>query len=173
MKGSFIEVGRVVGTHGFAGKIRVAPFSGDPSSLLRVPRVRLCGGGEEAAPDSGQDFDLGAAQPLRGCAVLSLEGVTSADRAAPLVGSRVLVRREDLPPAGEGEYYWADLIGCTLVGPGGSILGEVTGLIQGPAHDWLEVMRPDGEALLPFIDAFIREVDTAGRRIVASPPEGW
>ncbi len=93
---------------------------------------------------------------------------------ASAVGARVFVPRMDLPPPGEDEYYFADLVGCAVFTPDGGPVGHVSSVVHGPAHDWLEI-RGDGkeEALLPFVSEFIREVDMAGRRIVVTPPEGW
>lgn len=46
-------------------------------------------------------------------------------------------------------------------------------MTEGTAYDWLVIRRGDDEALLPMVEAFVRRVDLAGRRITASPPEGW
>jgi 16S rRNA processing protein RimM len=178
MKDAFIEVGRVVGTHGVRGGIKVKSFSGDPSGLLAVTRVRLRRETHRGEREE-RDFERGTAQRVRGCAVLSLEGIGSPEEAAAWLGATVHVRREDLPPPAEDEYYWADLVGCEVVDAFGSRIGTVARVEPGPAHDWLAVRRGGGggaggeEAYLPVVEAFIRKVDVAGRRIVVSPPEGW
>jgi len=51
----------------------------------------------------------------------------------------------------------------------------VAGVLPNPAHDILRISL-DGkaqEALLPFVDVFVSEVDAAGRVIRITPPEGW
>jgi 16S rRNA processing protein RimM len=84
------------------------------------------------------------------------------------------MRRVDLPPLPADEYYWEDLVGCALVDPEGSPLGEVIAVEPGPAHDWLVVRLAGGEERhLPVVAAFLRSVDVPRRRVVASPPEGW
>ena len=55
----------------------------------------------------------------------------------------------------------------------GRRLGVVTGVTEGPAHDWIAVSRGAEEAMLPLVAAFIRKVDLAKRRITADPPQGW
>ena len=87
----------------------------------------------------------------------------------------VSMRRSELPPLPEDEFYWADLVGCAVVDEGGAPLGEVVAVTPGPAHDWLVVRRAGGgeERFLPGVEAFVRSVDVAGRRVVAAPPEGW
>jgi 16S rRNA processing protein RimM len=162
----------VTGPHGVRGKIRVAMYSGDVAGVLGVSRVALAGGGGPE-PEDGREFDVEAVQRAGGCAVFSLRGVDSLDAAGSLRGARVSVRRDALPPLPEGEFYWEDAVGCAVVTREGVVLGEVTGVLPGAAHDWLVVRRAADEAYLPVVAAFLRSVDVSARRIVASPPEGW
>jgi len=168
----WVEVGRVAGPHGVRGKLRVAMHSRDASGVERVSRVALSarGGGES---DDPREYDVEAVQRAGGCAVLSLRGIDSPEAAQRLRGLRVMVRRDALPPLPEDEFYWEDAVGCAVVDEAGTALGVVTGLVPGPAHDWLVVRRRSDEAYLPVVAAFLRSVDVAGRRIVASPPEAW
>ena len=149
----------------------MAPFSGDPSGLLAAKVVRVSGVGE-GSPE--REYEVVSAHRAGGCAVFALEGVDSAEAAGALSGAAVSVRRDQLPALPDDEFYWADLMGCEVVDEGGSLLGEVVAVTPGPAHDWLVVRRAGGEeGLLPVVAAFLRSVDVAGRRVVATPPEGW
>jgi 16S rRNA processing protein RimM len=103
-----------------------------------------------------------------------LKGVDSLEAAEKLVKAVVSVRREELPSLPEDEFYWVDAVGCLVVDEGGAPLGEVVAVEPGAAYDWLVVRRPGGEdGYLPVTAAFLRKVDTASRRVVATPPEGW
>ena len=167
-----IEVGRVAGPHGVSGMIRVKPYSKNPSGLLAVRTVRLSAKGGGGAKRVG-DFEVKTAKPQGGFAVFSLGGIDTPEEAKEWSGALVSVLREELPPPEEGEYYVTDLIGCEVVDAAGGRVGELVGVEEGPAHDWLVVRREDGETLLPMVSEFIREVDVAGRRVVVAPPEGW
>ncbi len=103
--------------------------------------------------------------------VAQATGVSDRNLAEALKGRRVWVRRADFPAPDENEFYWVDLIGCTVSNEQGELLGEVSGLIDNGAHQIMQVayVLPDGKAgerLVPFVDAFLRTVDTAGKRIV-------
>ncbi len=167
----FVAVGRVAGPHGVKGKVKVAAFSGDPRGMLSASAVRLSRAGAGAPGE--MDFEVTSAQPLGGCAVFSLKGIDSPGAAAAWTGAVASVRRAELPPTGEDEYYCVDLIGCEVFDPSGVRLGVVSAVEPGPAHDWLSITHGRGESLLPFVGAFVVSVDVAARRIVASPPEGW
>ena len=151
----------------------MSAFSGDPTGLLSVATVRLRGAAAEGTPPGARDFEVRTARPLGGCAVLALAGIGSAEEARAWTGASVEVRRDELPPAGEDEYYWADLVGCDVVDVEGGAIGPVARVEGGPAHDWLVILRRGEEAFLPMVGEFIVTVDLPGRRIVASPPAGW
>lgn len=124
MMETFIEVGRVVGAHGIQGKVKVEAWSGDPSGLLSAGRIRV--GGRTGAGRE-RDYEVKAAHRSGGCAVFFLEGIGSAEEAEGLRGATVSLRRSDLPPAGEDEYYWVDLVGCEVADGEGRPLGSSPG----------------------------------------------
>jgi 16S rRNA processing protein RimM len=159
--------------HGVSGGIKVKATSGDPSGLLAVRFLVLRGEPLRGATIS-REYEVRTARRAGGCAVFTLKGVESAEAAGELVGARVSVRREELPQPGEGEYFVSDLVGCEVAALDGASIGRVSAVVNGPAHDWLEIRRDGGgDALLPAVSEFVKEVDVAGRRIVVAPPEGW
>jgi 16S rRNA processing protein RimM len=83
------------------------------------------------------------------------------DREAPR-GAELSVRRADLPPAREGEYYEFELVGLEAEEEGGRRLGRVTAVQPGIANDVLEL---DSGLLLPLVEACVREVDLGAGRI--------
>jgi len=169
----YLDIGRVTGLHGVRGKVKVAAFSGDPSGVLAAKTLRLSGG-RGAAPGTIGDYEVVTAQRAGGCAVFALSGIDTIEAAEPLVKAVVSVRYEELPSLPEDEFYWVDAVGCLVVDETGAPLGEVVAVEPGAVYDWLVVRRPGREdGYLPVVEAFLRKVDTAARRVVASPPEGW
>ena len=169
----FLDIGRVVGLHGVRGKVKVAAFSGDPEGVLAAKTLRISGG-RGMAPGTVDGYEVLTAQRAGGCAVFALSGIDTVEAAEPLVKAVVSVRYEELPSLPEDEFYWIDAVGCLVVDEAGAKLGEVVAVEPGAAYDFLVVRRPGGEdGYLPVVGAFLRKVDTAARRVVASPPEGW
>jgi 16S rRNA processing protein RimM len=189
----YLDIGRVVGLHGVRGKIKVAAFSGDPGGVLAAKTLRFSGGrptpvgnalpgvprsrkngGHGTARGAVGDYEVVTARRAGGCAVFALSGIDTVEAAEPLVKAVVSVRHEELPSLPEDEFYWIDAVGCLVVNEAGAPLGEVVAVEPGAAYDFLVVRRPGGEdGYLPVVEAFLRKVDTAARRVVASPPEGW
>jgi 16S rRNA processing protein RimM len=87
----------------------------------------------------------------------------------------VFVSRSSFPAAGIDEYYWVDLIGLPVVNREGVALGEVKDLLStGPQTVLvLEYPKDDGgepgragERMIPFVSAYVDQVDVPGRRIL-------
>lgn len=172
-----VEVGYVGAAYGIRGWIKVQPHAQDAEALLNarrwwllaVPRPGLAGSADTGVPPLC--LKIAQAREHSGTVVAQAAGVADRNLAEALKGRRVWVRRADFPAPQENEFYWVDLIGCAVSNESGESLGEVSGLIDNGAHQILQVActLPDGkpgERLIPFVDAYLREVDTAARRIV-------
>jgi 16S rRNA processing protein RimM len=149
-----IEVGRVMGAWGVKGWIKIQPFSLDPQALFSTKRWFL-----QAPPEaSAVTVAALAAHPVlkviqakeHGDGVVACaQDVEGRAAAEALRGARVFVSRASFPTATEGEHYWVDLIGLTVVNRQGIVLGEVVGLIETGAHDVLRIQPPGGPPASP------------------------
>lgn len=83
--------------------------------------------------------------------IAELEGVADRDAAVALMGSEILIRRQQLPKPKADEYYWADLIGLAVRTESGVALGKVDHLLETGANDVLVVMDGETERLIPFL----------------------
>jgi 16S rRNA processing protein RimM len=71
-------------------------------------------------------------------------------------------------------WYDHELVGLTVVDPGGLPLGEVVAVQHPGAQDLLVVRTAGGagDRLVPFVTAIVPEVDVKGGRIVMTAPPG-
>lgn len=79
---------------------------------------------------------------------------------------------EELLAGDVDEYHVQQLIGCDVMDEAGSILGQLTDVLNLPGQDVLAIQSASGEVLLPFIAEFVPEVDIENRKIVVRPPAG-
>ncbi len=64
-------------------------------------------------------------------------------------------------------------MGLSVLTTDGTVVGEVGGLESRPVQDLLVVrLTGGGEALVPFVEQIVPEVDLEGRRVVIDPPAG-
>ena len=144
-----VEIGRVMGSWGVKGWIKVQPFSLDPQALfstkrwfLRPPEATSVAA--RAALAAMPVLKVIQAKQHGELVLAAIQDLEGRDAAEALRGARVFVSRTSFPTAAEGEYYWVDLIGLTVVNRQGVVLGEVVGLMETGAHDVLRVQPPAG-----------------------------
>jgi len=145
-------MGRIVAPFGVRGWIKVRPQTESADGLLAYCTWWL------AAQDEWRAHRLLEGRVHGTDLVARLEGVEDRDRAAQLRGLQIAVPRSQLPPAPEGEYYWSDLIGLSVVNREGVQLGRVAEIFATGANDVL-VVRGERERLIPFVDSVVVEVD--------------
>lgn len=118
--------------------------------------------------------------------ILRVEGVNDRAGAEALRGSQLTVAADDAPALADGEWWASELEGCTVF-DGERRVGEVSGLLELPSCEALEV-RPAGTfeesagrsaggrepeggerlpepLLIPMVRDAIRSVDIGARRI--------
>lgn len=161
------RVGTVTGTHGLRGDLKVRPVTSGSAALLEAREVLL----EHPAGAVVWRRTLRASEH-KGLILLRLEGVDSIETAQPLVGSGVLMRREDLAELPEDENYWFELEGMSVVDLRRGGLGTLEDMFTTAAHDIYVVRGPFGEILIPAVDAFVVEIDRTLRRMTVDLPEG-
>lgn len=151
-------MGRVLGPYGVKGWIKLRTFTEYVDSLAEYPSWWF-GQGEHWQSMVVEDSHVHA-----GSLVAKLVGVEDRDQAFALRGLEVAIPREALPPAGEGEFYWADLIGLEVVNVQDEVLGVVEDLLETGANDVL-VVKGEQQRLLPYVDQVVLDVDLQSRRI--------
>jgi 16S rRNA processing protein RimM len=81
-------------------------------------------------------------------------------------GDELAVRRSELPPLAEDEFYTFELVGLRVEEEGGRALGTVRDVLPGPANDNLEL--EDG-TLVPMIEDAIRSIDPEAGIVLLNP----
>lgn len=167
-----VEVGRVLGAWGVKGWVRVQPYAEQPQVLLRSRQWFLdAGDASPAAPVRRQLVDVSAAKSHGDSIVASMAQCVDRTAAEGLRGARIFVSRNAFPAAEVDEYYWVDLIGTHVINRQGVALGTVRELLDTGAHSVLVVAADSAadaaaERLIPFVAAYVDQVDLAARRIV-------
>lgn len=173
-----IELGRIQDAWGIKGWVRILPHSADTEALLtssrwflQPPEARFARGFSAFAGCVG--VEVAEVKAHTDGLVAQIEGVSDRNGAEALKGVRIYLPRSAFPVTPEGEYYWVDLIGLDVVNREGVHLGVVRDLMPTGPNSVLVLEYPgtvDGEPqvaerMIPFVDAYVDEVDQSARRI--------
>ena len=159
-------MGRVAGAYGVRGRVKVAPGGGALQGLAAASEWWI----------GGRAYQVREARAHGATVVASLAGLESREQAQALRGEEIGVRRDALPPAGEGHYYLDDLVGLEVVNGQGERLGVVKQLFSNGAQDVMEVAGdgPDARThLMPWVPSVVKQVDLPGGRITVEWGSDW
>lgn len=160
-------VARIGRPHGLRGEVTVQVHVDRPQDLF-VPGAELA-----TDPPAERPLLLRTVRVHQGVFLLGFDGVPDRTAAEALRGTRLLAERaEDETEEQEG-WYEEDLLGFTVALADGTRIGTVSALHTRPVQDLLEVaLDAGGEALVPFVEEIVPDVDEESRTVVLDPPPG-
>lgn len=159
-----VLLGRIVAAHGLKGDVVVHSFTAVPEDIAAY--------GPLLVHRDGKRLELEVVRVSEKGLIARIAGIGDRTAAEALKGTELWIERERLPPADEGEFYYADLIGLAAVSPDGQAIGRIVAVENFGAGDLLEV-RLEGSRrteFVPFTDACVPEIDLAGGRVVVQLP---
>ncbi len=165
MKKQFLETGKVVGTHGIRGGIRIQPWCDSPEFLCDFKKLYL--------DQNGQEYlTVTSIKPHGNIVIATVKGVDTIEAAEKYRNRVLYINRRDVKLE-KGRHFIDDLIGCTVFDvDSGEKLGEISDVSQTGANDVWHIKRGDKEFLIPNIPLVVIKVDIDSERIEIRPLKG-
>ena len=159
----YLQIGKIVNTHGVRGEMKVIPWTDDPEVFLDFETVTI-----DKTPYKVRSVRFQGQNIL-----LKLEGVNDMTAAEGLKNKVIYANREDfdLP---EGTYFIADLIGLSVVeDETDAVLGTLTEVLSTGANDVYEVTAEEGKKYyIPAIKDCVKSTDLAAKQMRIHVMEG-
>ncbi|GAA1057011.1 ribosome maturation factor RimM [Agromyces luteolus] len=165
-----LRVGRLTKAHGLKGALKLELYTDDPERRF-VPGAVFSLQVPEESPWHGRTLAFRELRWYNGQPVGFFEGVDDRTAAEGLVKAILWV---DQPVDEEPEpdaWYDHQLIGLAVVRDGERI-GQVAHVDHLPAQDLLVVKTKGGDVMVPFVSAFVPEVDVEAGTLTVTPPPG-
>jgi 16S rRNA processing protein RimM len=167
----YLRIGKITGTHGLKGSVRVAVTTDVDSRFTPGNRVFVDKDGirREMIVES---FSIHKGR----LALVTFEGVASIEAAELFAGSEIYISKEVAESSrgdlSDDEFFYFDIIGASAYN-NGALFGSVEDIIEGGSGHILVLKDADGrECLLPFVDEMVDTSRVQEKRIDISPPEG-
>ena len=120
----FLEIGRIINTHGVKGEMKVEPWADGPEQLQSLKAVHL----------DGREMAVRRWRTQGRFMILSLDGIDTPEAAMALKGKVLTADREALPLP-EGRYYIWDMIGLPVLDRNGTpYRGFLEGRVDGDKY---------------------------------------
>lgn len=160
----YLEIGKVVSTHGLRGELRVDPWCDSPQFLCQFKTLYLKKGETKLSVSS---------RPHKTIAIVKAKGIDTIEEAEKLRGRVLYINRSDARLA-PGEYFIQDLMGLDVIDIDTSkSYGKITDVLKTGANDVYQVTdEKKKEYLIPVIDDVVKEIDINGSKVLIKPLKG-
>ena len=160
----YLEVGKIVGTHGIRGEMRVECWANSPDFLKQFKQLWL---------DEGKTSLDVTCRPHKTIALMTVKGVSSIEEADKLRGKILYINRDDVKLS-EGEHFVQDIIGLSVTdADDGTVYGTVKDVLKTGSNDVYEMKAPDGKLYyIPVIPDILDRFDFDGGAVYIHPMKG-
>lgn len=161
----YIETGRIVGTHGVRGAVRVQPWCDSADFIAGFNSFYT-------SPDGGEALKCVRIAIQGKMALMWFDGLDSIESAAKLKGKILYLKREDVVLE-DGKYLIQDIIGCKAFdAETQKEYGVISDVFETGANDVWEIKKDGREYLIPVIESIVKAVDVNNRRVLIAPIKG-
>lgn len=158
-----IETGKIVGTHGIAGDVKVQAWADSPDVLLDFEYIYI----------DGRRFDIEYARIHKNNVLYKFYGIDNLNK-AELMRNKIIYVDRSFFDLEEGEFFIKDLLTLTVVdADSGKNYGMITDVLKTGANDVYEITDADGTArMIPAIKDVIIETDIENKIMKIRPLNG-
>ena len=164
MKKEFLEIGKIVGTHGVKGMVRIQAWCDSVDFLKGFKCFYI--------DAEKRKLELTSIKPNGNVVIAQIKGVETIEQAEKLRNKVFYIKRDDakLP---EGRYFISELIGCAVFDADtNASLGTLVDVSETGANDVWHIKKDEKEYLVPAIPSVIVSVDIEKEIILLKPLKG-
>lgn len=165
--GHLFTVGRITGSWGRRGFVKVLPVTDFPEKIPEKGEIWLWREDADARPVRIREGRFTGKHVL-----LGIEGVESISEAEALKGFSVMVDEAKLETLPEGSYYHHQIIGIDVRLEDGTPAGKVEEIIPTGANDVYVIRSGSRELLIPAVSEFILRIDAKKKEMIIRVPQG-
>lgn len=166
----YLEIGKIVNTHGIRGEMKVIPLTDDPHRYDDLKWVFV---GDDKTQ---KKYDVESVKYFKDTVIVKLKGVNDMDGAEKLKNLFFLVDRENAVKLPPDSYFVCDLVGSGVYEESGNFLGTLKDIIQTGSNDvyvvWNEEAEKNKEILIPALKSVVKDISIKDHKIIVNLPEG-
>ena len=146
----FLEVGKIVNTHGLKGEIKVMHWCDSAEILLDFHKVYL---------DEKTVLTIKKARIHKNAVLMTFEGIDDINEAEKYKNKIIYVKREEMD-IDENQVFHQDIIGLRVFDEYlNKEIGTVKEILPMPTYDMFVIKDNNKEHLVPDVEVFIKEID--------------
>lgn len=164
------NVGKIVNTHGIRGELKILPSTDFPEERFAKGSELLIVTEKGGSP---LPVIVEQARFQKNVIIVKFQGYGNINDVEQYKGSLLKISAERQGKLAKDEYYYHEIIGCTVVTEDGQKLGEIKDILSPGANDvWIVSMPQGNPLLLPYIDNVVLSVDVRNKQVTVRLMEG-
>ena len=160
----YLEAGKIVGTHGVRGEMRVECWCNSPAFLTKFKTLYL---------DEGRSPLSVTCRPHKNIVLMTVKGVSSVEEADAYRGRILYIDRADVRLS-KGEHFVQDIIGLKVTDADtAEVYGVVNDVLKTGSNDVYEMRGEDQKMYyIPVIPDIIDRLDFEAGAVYIRPMKG-
>lgn len=162
----YIQVGKIINTHGIKGEVKILPFTDDIHRFDELKKVYI---GEYKLK-----LEITKVRYKDNIAILKFNNYNNINEVEKFKNQNVYVDEEDKIELNDNQFFIFDIIGCTVLDTSDKEIGTVIDIIQSGLSDVYIIKDNsiDKEYLIPAVREFIKDINIEEKIIKIDPIEG-
>jgi len=170
MRETYYTVGKIVNTHGLRGELKIWPTTDFPKERFKRGSELLIIHEEKGI---SLPVTVESAKEHKNTYLVKFKEFSDINEVETFKGGLLKVSSERRVKLEDGEFYYHEIIGCTVFTEEGEELGVITEILRPGANDVWVVERKQGKpVLIPYIDNVVKQVDVEAKRVTIHLMEG-
>jgi 16S rRNA processing protein RimM len=167
----WFNVGKIVNTHGIKGEARVISKT-DFAEERYKPGNKLYLFMPEAKGEP-VELTVKAHRTHKSFDLLTFEGYENINQIEKMKGGILKISEDQLGDLEEDEFYYHEIIGCTVETLDGEEIGKIKEILSPGANDvWVVKAKGAKEILIPYIGDVVKEVNVEDKLVKINAIEG-
>lgn len=168
MMNEYLEIGKIVNTHGVMGEIKVYPLCDDPEMICEIDRLFI------EKNNQKQEIEVQYAKLHKNMILMKLSGIDNMDSATALKETILYAHRNDFN-LDKDTYFIVDLMGLLVIDTDDNsiVYGKIIDITQTGANDVYHIKNDDGKLyLVPAIAPVVIKTDIKNGVMEIRPLKG-
>jgi len=158
-----VNIGRIGGTHGYKGLLKVLSFTDYPQRFKQLKQVYVGQG------NNTRLMTVESVTACKGYFLFKFKEVDNKETARELNNHFIQVEERDIYPLPPGHYYHFQLIGLSVFDEKKGYLGILNEVLETGANDVYVIKSEQyGEILIPAIKQVIIKVDLSENKMLVN-----
>ncbi|KPN93096.1 ribosome maturation factor RimM [Lysinibacillus sp. ZYM-1] len=167
----WFNVGRIVNTHGIRGEVRILSTTDFEEERFMVGNKLAAFKKDDKKPTW---VTIQSVRRHKNFILLTFEDMNNINLVEPFKEGLLKVTKDQMTDdlLEENEFFFHEIIGCTVVSEEGETIGIVNDILQTGANDVWVVKGSKKEHYIPYIEDIVKDIDVDEKKIVIYVMEG-